>query len=77
MICPWNIFLGNCHAAAIRVTPVSSEAIAHRMSMIIRNNDLKLVNLHAEICLLGLIMSSSTKYSLCPEGMTFYDCHIA
>ena len=58
---------GNCHVAAIQVAPGSSEVIAHgnRKNPEVQNP--LLVALHTYICLLRLLISSSTEYSLCPE----------
>ena len=57
---------GNCHVAGIQVAPESSEVIAHGNRKNHKFQKPFLVTLHADICILRLIISSSIKYSLCP-----------
>ena len=58
---------GHCHVAAIQVAILgSSEAIIHGMGNKREVQKPLLVNLHTDICLLPLLISLSTKYSLCP-----------
>ena len=61
---------GNCQVVAIRVAPGSSEVIAHRNGKNWEVQNALLITLHADICLLRRLISSSTEYSLCPEGGT-------
>ena len=58
---------GNCHVATIQIAPGSSEVVALKKG---KNREVQKslpVSLLADICLLRLLISSSTKYSLCPE----------
>ena len=64
---------GNCHVEAKLVAPGSSEVIGHGNE---KNGEVQkplFVTLHADICciaLLHLLISLSTKYSLCPACNT-------
>ena len=64
---------GNCHVAAIRVAPGSSEAIAHGIGKHREVQKPLLVSLRADICLLRLVISASTEHSscvmLCPQAL--------
>ena len=64
-IYPWNMLGGNCNVAAKRVAPGSSESIAHRIGKHREVQKPLLVSLHADIGLLRLLISASTKYSSC------------
>ena len=62
----WNMSVGNCHVAALRLAPASSEVIAHGIRKHRKVQKPLLVSLHTDICL--LLISTSTEYSLCSVG---------